>query len=500
MIHRIVLILLILLGAAADAPQARAAINAAAVWRIRTDGSDNNGAGYDATISGAATDYSDQAAAQATGTDLAATAATSIVTSASAPFTAAMVGNAIRIRTTGTGAHFVTGYYYIVTYTSATQVTIDRDPTTGGNGVAGTFNVGGAALTIKKIFDSANATNEKCVAGNTVYLRGAGTDTPSSDDYVFTGYFTPVAGTTAAGMTKLLGYNGRPRLSCDGLTFYNCSYNWFEQLYVRTSGNNFSNIGVINAATTCHVRNVVINLSNSAGTGVKIAGSVIDCEIFGAASSRSAGNNGIILMGSGSRAVGNYVHNCWDVGIQEDTTTTYPASMIARNLVVSNKGNGVELNTTSANAAVLCEGNTIYGNAGHGISVASGGAMFSTIMNNIIDSHSGVGKYGLIIAGTLAVNNAGNGGIDYNNYHGNTADYSGISAGAHDSTLDPGFVNAGSFNWAIGTNLKALGFPGLFRNSATTSYVDIGGVQRQEAGGGGSSGILVNKGTSGGTQ
>jgi hypothetical protein len=42
-------------------------------------------------------------------------------------------------------------------------------------------------------------------------------------------------------------------------------------------------------------------------------------------------------------------------------------------------------------------------------------------------------------------------------------------------------------NFGIGTNLKALGFPGTF-GTESTSYLDIGAVQRQEAGGGGGSG------------
>ena len=43
-------------------------------------------------------------------------------------------------------------------------------------------------------------------------------------------------------------------------------------------------------------------------------------------------------------------------------------------------------------------------------------------------------------------------------------------------------------NFAIGTNLKAKGFPGAFQAGLTTGYTDIGGVQRQEAGAGGGRG------------
>ena len=81
----------------------------------------------------------------------------------------------------------------------------------------------------------------------------------------------------------------------------------------------------------------------------------------------------------------------------------------------------------------------------------------------------------------------------FNDYFNNTANYNAISAGANDLALDPQYVAAGS-NWAIGTNLKAKGFPAQFRNSSTNTYVDIGAAQRQEAGGG----MLSRRGFDGG--
>lgn len=41
-------------------------------------------------------------------------------------------------------------------------------------------------------------------------------------------------------------------------------------------------------------------------------------------------------------------------------------------------------------------------------------------------------------------------------------------------------------NFAVGTAMKATGYPGVFSGGLTTGYLDIGGVQRQEAGSGGS--------------
>lgn len=55
--------------------------------------------------------------------------------------------------------------------------------------------------------------------------------------------------------------------------------------------------------------------------------------------------------------------------------------------------------------------------------------------------------------------------------------------GANATTDKVGQVTTGR-NFAIGTNLKATAYPGAF-SSATTGYLDMGGVQRQEAGGAG---------------
>jgi hypothetical protein len=77
------------------------AISAATVWRIRPGGDDTNGAAYDATISGAGTDYSQQDAAQLSLTDLICQASDDAsrlkLRSATGGFTSAMIGNAIRI-------------------------------------------------------------------------------------------------------------------------------------------------------------------------------------------------------------------------------------------------------------------------------------------------------------------------------------------------------------------------------------------------------------------
>ena len=90
-------------------------------------------------------DFSQQDAAEATATDFGSVGSSSTLTSASAPFRQSMVGNIFHQTTTGTGAFGIVGWYEIVSYTSTSQVTLDRTPNSGTASVACTGFIGGAA-------------------------------------------------------------------------------------------------------------------------------------------------------------------------------------------------------------------------------------------------------------------------------------------------------------------------------------------------------------------
>lgn len=117
------------------------AISGSTVWEIRQGGDDTNGGGYVAT----GTDYTLQDTAQLSLTDLACTTGGVILTSATGGFTAAMIGNLIHINT---GTNFVVGFYEIVGHTDTNTITLDRDPTSGGNGSSGEGKVGGALASL----------------------------------------------------------------------------------------------------------------------------------------------------------------------------------------------------------------------------------------------------------------------------------------------------------------------------------------------------------------
>lgn len=106
--------------------------------------------------------------------DLASTAATLVVTSATGGFEPWMTGHYLVINS---GTNFTPGRYLITAYTSATSITVSSDPTSGGNGSSG---IGGIAVE----FQEASMSTASGVTSLTPHLytfaaaslTGAGTD------------------------------------------------------------------------------------------------------------------------------------------------------------------------------------------------------------------------------------------------------------------------------------------------------------------------------------
>jgi hypothetical protein len=453
------------------------AIGVNTVWRVRAGGNDANGAGYDSTISGAATDYTKQDAAQLSLSDVACSSNTT-VTSTTGGFTSAMIGNAIRI--TGGGA--TSGYYFITAVGSLTSITVDRTP---GAVTNGTGKVGGAAATWQRVANNSSSAGDKCVGGNTVFIRGAGSDTPTSNDYTFTGSTVSPAGDSTNSYVKFVGENGRPRLQGDGLMWSNCSWCWWENLYITTSSNTSGTSGMISANGNCVIKNLVVNTNNQtsmAGLSATNSNVVIyDTEVFATTGtpSTSASSYGILASSYALRVVGCHIHNCRNTGIQD---ASGGAGVIVQDcLIHDNSVDGVALAGTTVNPIVRnC---TIDSNAGNGISVLTSASLSTAeIRNNIISNHTVAGKKGLVISsGTTALNDKIKSLCDYNCYYNNTAHFGSISAGTHDTVdVDPLYVDRVNGNYAIGINLKALGWPGSFRNNNTSGYFDPGCAQRKE--------------------
>lgn len=134
------------------------AISNTTVWEIRQTGSALNGGGFRPGSGG--TDYSQQAAAQLSLTDVV-TNGTTTLTSATGGFTAAMVGNVAMLYDT-----LLTSYerFDIISRTSANAIVVDRIPSLTTTGwqlkVGGALEIGYGNWLVKGV-----------VPGNTIYVK-----------------------------------------------------------------------------------------------------------------------------------------------------------------------------------------------------------------------------------------------------------------------------------------------------------------------------------------
>jgi hypothetical protein len=474
------------------------ALTAYTNWYVRAGGSQTNGGGYDSTISGAGTNYADQDAAQvvfsAGNSNRLSTsgAGATTITSAGTPFTSAMVGNCIRI---SAGTNFQTGYYFITSYTSTSQVVLDRTPTSGGAGSNGDGSLGGAHASLINYANGGSGLGTPTLttplaAGHTVNIRGGGTDDPAiaSLDYDFSaGYWTFPAGNLTTGPIKFVGYNGRPGIKYCGLLSYTTTCHFWQNIKAAITTSTYTNQSFINGSQIT-LYNCIIDANNVDARLIGAGGfqhTVIDCE-FRCTGSSGAGTVAALDISDdyGGRIIGCYIHNLKGPQVKLGPDRM---NVCANNIIASGLSDGILMGSYSGTSynGVVCFNNTIDSNAGHGINIPSIANLVGTnITNNIIANQTGGSKYGITITtGTTASNdNAKAGVINYNALYNNTGSYNAISAGANDVALSAA-PYTGSGNYALnstaggGAACKQVGFPTAFRGSSTSNYPDFGAAQ-----------------------
>src|SRR6266851_651165 len=119
------------------------ALNSNCVFEVRTAGTDTNGGGFKSTAPVGSTDYSQQDAKNTVGNNISTTdavaAGTTTITSATASFTSAIVGNVVYL-TGGTGT-IAAQWREVLTFVNVTTVTIDASIAVS---TGMTMNIGGA--------------------------------------------------------------------------------------------------------------------------------------------------------------------------------------------------------------------------------------------------------------------------------------------------------------------------------------------------------------------
>jgi len=484
-------------------------------------------------------DYSQQDAAELTNTDLSTSgAAATTVTSASGGFTPVMAGNIIHITA---GTNFTVGWYEIVSYTNTNNVVVDRTPSPSAGGSGGTFYVGGAMSLASTLDDDFF---DIVVSGNTVFIKNG--------SYTLGESVIAANGGGVTTQIRVEGYNSvrgdapaglaRPTIAAGAQSLFFNSDWYLQYLIITTTHSSGVDMQTGSRTAACKFVNTSTSTDRPA---LRLRGSnhSYSCEEI------SVAGHAILLVNSNTSyyITTNYIHNSKN-GI---ASSVAGINVLIGDCIITACTFAAVGFTGATVSMILINANTLYGSSstyGTGITLAAGEGNIS-IINNIIAgcatgvSHGTSGQRGVICDYNDFYNNdtdvtnvnkgvnskslnpqftdvteltgtgSTSGGVlsdgvqNFSNVQDNV-DYlyviSGAAVGwclitAHTATtvtLSPNPGDSGSVvyeaallhNFAIGTNLKALGFPGVFPGGLTQGYTDIGAVQRQESGTGGYSG------------
>lgn len=467
------------------------ALSGSVVWEVDrgyASASDNNGGGFDPSVTTPGTDYTYGAgqtritwlAAGGTYTnDLAATnVANSVLTSASRNFVAADVGNVIHITA---GTKFVAGWYTIISV-ATNAATLDRNCTdTTGNASAGSGYLGGTFLTVGGAGVAHVGSNKIWVK----YSSGYYTATSTSAN-VANGKISLTAG-AAATPTVLRGYEttrgdetaNRPTFAwgVNALNSYLVTLNSpsaVENLVINGQAATYSQTGGIyssgGVARHCRLTELLAATNN---IGVLL---LHDCEV-----DNCTGGTNTFSQGGGGALI--YLVDCWI----HDNTDTYvlgqQTTLYVSNCVFHNGGSNADIRTTGA-TAIFVDHCTFYASGVNAIAVTTAPA-FMTIQNCHFQETGGAAiSLSAAYGSVRLVNNS-----FYSNTGGNY-DTSKIPAdniiGTVAITVGDPLVNAASHDFRPnatanrGALMRGTGFPQAYTGNATANKSDIGAYQHAD--------------------
>lgn len=417
------------------------ALSSASVWEVRpTNGSNTNGGGFVRGASG--TDFSQQNAKNTVGSNIsvtdAVTTGVATITSATASFTSAIVGNIVFM----SGSGVTTGWYQVATFTNSTTVILDRSP---GTGTGGTLNIGGALLTLAQL-------NTNMANGHEGWVKAEATITTAS---AINFSFTSSTQSFVAGYTTTRGDGGQVTIQATTTSF----------TIVQIQNNNNLN--------TFTLRNFILDCNSNSGTQgiatqsfgqtleniqVKNYSSAVGFDIS------QGGSQGIVLRkclaisGGGTNPtgfkitanlLGTILVDCACLSQTGGTGFNINGGMFLRCIAGNISGassDGFQINGNSQGPTML-DGCVAYTCGRDGVRYASGafGNYGVSIQNTVSYGNTGWG-----FNNTLTAIPAGGTYLDYCATGGNTAGAAtGVTLGSNCVTLgsDP-FVNGTGNNFA----------------------------------------------------
>lgn len=478
------------------------------VWEVRPSlGSNTNGGGFITGSSGtdmsqfnnknAAACMNCQSATVNISTTDAVGVGTTTITSATANFSAAIVGNVVHMA--GGSGSLTSGWYRVVTFTNVTTVVLDRSVAVG---IGISLDIGGALSTLAQM-----VTNMALAAGSGAWVKATATISLTATQSFGTG-MANTGYSFINGYTTTRGDNGKVTLLAT----------------MAISGGNSFMVDFSGAPAGVTWQNWKVDCDNQNFTrGVRF----------------NSGNN--------DQAINVLVTNCSDLGFafnsntrcQQCVTTNTPSSTAAHSSTIAFTNGNVDVYCFQCAALGSTVGTLAFEGWCTGITIGAIASNFqganSTAFHCSIQENSGLALIGAAISGFVTGFDYGEGTVDTRpltvrnvvmtgitgfcfsvtgtvvvpasidlsdhnacNTTGAMGFYNNWPPGDGDVTLsaDP-FTNTASNDFSLnnvsggGAAVKAQGFPGVLLNGGGTGFLDMGALQSPSGGSGGGGGGSV---------
>jgi hypothetical protein len=427
-----------------------AALPANSNWEYRGTGSNNYGGGYSTQAVSPGIDYSQQDSTQVYITDLEIDSVVdTYVYSAETPFTADHVGNFINISTAPGAGTWNYGRYCILAVTASTA-TLDRSAGVVGSTGCVAYLGGALALHTDAILETMEPGNIGHVKYSTYTIAGAinvARAGVSTNSITLEGYYQTRGDAPA--------YGNQPTLTGGSYTLIFGAYWRIKNFRASSTGAPGMQVG-----TGGLMENIEMTATTNRAMQTGAGSRIVNCKIT------APGGTGI-WFGSNGVAYNNDIRNCL-TGIHVGAVNS-----IALNNVISGCNTGINVAASQSYEHII--GNTIYGGVTPSTGIALSNSLYTNCFNNIVSSCA----YGITY---VADHSTGNSDcfIKNNDYYLCETNRLNLNPEAGALALDPQFVDAANGNFKIGTNLKAQGYSSSI--GGTGNYLDIGALQREEAG------------------
>lgn len=405
------------------------ALTTGTVWEFRATATAAmvNGGGFNSAAVGGF-DYTLQNSAALTLTNLTTSGAgATTVTSTSALFVANMVGNIMHITA---GTNFQTGWYEIITVTNSSNIVLDRTPSSGAAGSAGTFYIGGA-LSLNSTLD--DAFFEAIPAGSVMWMKNgsyslgqaisvASTNSTSTNPSFLKGYNT-VRGDNPTDGT-------RPTIAQGANAWVNGQYIFFFNIILTGTAALMMNGGTGAKFVNCQFVNTSVTASRVA-VSVGAEGCLTFCDIV------SQNGDCINATNNGTKVYGCFIHDS-----NRGMISSASRVILSRSVIANHKTTAISFDSTTGSYSVL--NNTFYGSEakiGNGL-ITSVSAPDIIVYNNIFYGFTTAVSFNTLRGSNIA---------DYNDFFNNTADVANFSKGDHTLAIDPAFASASQITGATAT-------------------------------------------------